>query len=135
MQVLRTYSCDLFTLYDLWNVYFLLKYGSWKLESWNLNHELLNRTLISFFISYLYSFYFSFVFIKAFYCTYRFNITSFDFEEISLCRFTCMKVAFKIRESWSLSLEPEQLYYTEWKTVIYVPLCLIAFLCQLIHCQ
>ena len=36
-----------FTPYDLLNMCFLLKYGSWKLqlESWNANHELLNRIL------------------------------------------------------------------------------------------
>ena len=49
MQVLRTHSCDLLTLYDSWNMPFLLKYGSWKLqlESWNTNYESLNRTLSS----------------------------------------------------------------------------------------
>ena len=38
----------LFTCYDLWNTHFLPKYRSWKLqlESWNLNHEQLNWTLI-----------------------------------------------------------------------------------------
>ena len=48
MQVVRPYSCDLFTLYNSWNMCFLLKYGSWKLqlESWNTNHESLNRTLM-----------------------------------------------------------------------------------------
>ena len=48
MQVVRPYSCDLFTLYDSWNMCSLLKYGSWKLqlESWNTNHESLNRTLM-----------------------------------------------------------------------------------------
>ena len=36
-----------FTLYNLWNVCFLLRYGSWKfqLELWNMNHKSLNRTL------------------------------------------------------------------------------------------
>ena len=37
----------LVSLYDLWNMCFLLKYGLWKfqLELWNTNHEWLNQTL------------------------------------------------------------------------------------------
>ena len=36
----------LLTLYDLWNMCFLLKYGFWELqvESWNMNQEFLNQT-------------------------------------------------------------------------------------------
>ena len=48
----KTIILCLFTGYDSWNTCFLLKYGSWKLQldSWNTNHESLNRTLISFFL-------------------------------------------------------------------------------------
>ena len=40
-------SCVLFPPYDSWNICFLQKYGSWKLqpESWNANCKLLSRTL------------------------------------------------------------------------------------------
>ena len=39
--------CSVHSIYDSWNMFFLLKYDLWKLqlESWNTNHESLNRTL------------------------------------------------------------------------------------------
>ena len=39
--------CFTHPIYDSWNLCFLLKYISWKLqlESWNTNHKLLNRTV------------------------------------------------------------------------------------------
>ena len=47
MQVSRPQSWVLFTLYDSWNMCFLLKYGSWKLhlKSWNTNYKSLNQIL------------------------------------------------------------------------------------------
>ena len=47
MQIWRSFSGVLFTQHDSWNMCFLLKYDSWKLqlESWNTNHESLNQTL------------------------------------------------------------------------------------------
>ena len=42
-----TTLCSVRSFYDSWNMFFLLKYDSWKLqlESWNTNHESLNQSL------------------------------------------------------------------------------------------
>ena len=41
----RLILCSVHSMKYVWNVCFLLKYGSWKLKSWNINHKLLIRTM------------------------------------------------------------------------------------------